>query len=382
MKNKKGFTLVELLAVIVILAVILVIAVPQIMGVIDSARIGSLESTAKLIAKSAERYYNEKEMLGETLSTVSCSEVAKINEEDYESCSIEFIEKEAYVTIVGKGKFNNKSICGGTKEEANIIEYCSTSTYTISYNLNGGDATNIENYTVDTDAITLVNPTKFAHTFTGWTGSNGEIPQVSVTIPKGSRGNKTYTANYQPINYTITNLITNGSFENGTTGWKIYSSSVQTDNKHSGTSSLCNSTSSRWYGAKIQNEITAISPLDIVYMLAYVNIPTLNSDTNYYYMGISDEVGHDYQTMNVSQSTNGWVKMSSRKAMPVDSTPTIFFTNYFHKLNESTTVNTAYVDDIMIVNLTTTFGAGNEPSKEWCDNNFSYFDGTRSMTFE
>ena len=38
-KKKKAFTLVELLAVIVILAVILVIAIPQIMNVIKTARI-------------------------------------------------------------------------------------------------------------------------------------------------------------------------------------------------------------------------------------------------------------------------------------------------------------------------------------------------------
>ncbi len=49
MKKKKGFTPVELLAVI------LVIAVPQIMSVIESARKGSIESTAKLIAEGSER---------------------------------------------------------------------------------------------------------------------------------------------------------------------------------------------------------------------------------------------------------------------------------------------------------------------------------------
>ena len=49
-KKKRGFTLVELLAVIVILAVILVIAVPRIMSVIKDAKLGSIESTAKLIA--------------------------------------------------------------------------------------------------------------------------------------------------------------------------------------------------------------------------------------------------------------------------------------------------------------------------------------------
>ena len=45
-KNKKGFTLIELLAVIVILAIIALIATPQILGVIETARVGSAESSA------------------------------------------------------------------------------------------------------------------------------------------------------------------------------------------------------------------------------------------------------------------------------------------------------------------------------------------------
>ena len=57
MKKKEGFTLVEFLAVIVILAVILVIAVPQIISVIESARKGSIELTAKLIAEGEKRIY-------------------------------------------------------------------------------------------------------------------------------------------------------------------------------------------------------------------------------------------------------------------------------------------------------------------------------------
>ncbi|MEF2690303.1 MAG: type II secretion system protein, partial [Bacilli bacterium] len=75
MKKKKGFTLVELLAVIVILAVILVIAVPQIMSVIESARKGSIESTAKLIAEGAEREYTNRKILGKD-TNVLCSDVS------------------------------------------------------------------------------------------------------------------------------------------------------------------------------------------------------------------------------------------------------------------------------------------------------------------
>lgn len=54
MKNKKGFTLVELLAVIVILAIILAIAIPSITGLIESQRRSAFESNIKMIIKGME----------------------------------------------------------------------------------------------------------------------------------------------------------------------------------------------------------------------------------------------------------------------------------------------------------------------------------------
>ena len=81
------------------------------------------------------------------------------------------------------------SICG-EKETKNVI------TYTIDYVLNSGSAINPANYNVETETFTLNNPTKTGYTFTGWTGSNGNTAQTTVTIPKGSYGNKNYTANF------------------------------------------------------------------------------------------------------------------------------------------------------------------------------------------
>ena len=100
MKNK-GFTLVELLAVIVILAVILIFAMPKISDVIKNSKEASLETTAKLIASQAENKYTENQVLDGS-STIKCSDVAKINDTDYESCNITFDSKgNAKVSIVG-----------------------------------------------------------------------------------------------------------------------------------------------------------------------------------------------------------------------------------------------------------------------------------------
>ena len=52
--NKIGFTLVELLAVIVVLAIIMVIAIPNILGIIDKARNDSFASTAKMMIEAAK----------------------------------------------------------------------------------------------------------------------------------------------------------------------------------------------------------------------------------------------------------------------------------------------------------------------------------------
>ena len=54
-RNTKGFTLVELLAVIVILAIIALIATPIILGVIEDARKGAAKSSALGFADAVEK---------------------------------------------------------------------------------------------------------------------------------------------------------------------------------------------------------------------------------------------------------------------------------------------------------------------------------------
>ena len=77
--------------------------------------------------------------------------------------------------------------------------------YSISYDLNGGtlEHENPSIYNVETPSFTLNNPTKTGYEFTGWTGSNGATPQVTVTVSQGTTGDLNYKANWMPITYVI-----------------------------------------------------------------------------------------------------------------------------------------------------------------------------------
>ena len=81
--------------------------------------------------------------------------------------------------------------------------------YTITMDLNGGSGQEKVVYTMTDEDFELPTPTRNGYEFVGWTGERITTPQTSVKIPKGSTGNKAYTANWKVIRYTIT-LVTNG----------------------------------------------------------------------------------------------------------------------------------------------------------------------------
>ena len=121
--------------------------------------------------------------------------------------------KEGY-TFIGWTDDNSQTpdtnyvINTGSTGNKNIKANYEKINYTITYNLNGGSLSDGQDnpikYTVESEKITLNNPSKEGYTFIGWTGSNGTTPETSVSISKGSTGNKEYVANYEAVEYTIT----------------------------------------------------------------------------------------------------------------------------------------------------------------------------------
>ena len=98
--------------------------------------------------------------------------------------------------------------------------------YTITYNLDNGELetgkTNPEKYTIESDSITLNNPTRTGYTFKGWSSGDDNNPIQTVTIAKGSSGAKSYTAIWEATTYTITYIMDGGTnHADNPSGYKI-----------------------------------------------------------------------------------------------------------------------------------------------------------------
>ena len=103
----------------------------------------------------------------------------------------------------------NVTIPKGSTGDKTYIENWELTEYNITMDLNGGSGQEKVVYTMTDEDFELPTPTRNGYEFVGWTGEGITMPQTSVIIPKGSTGNKAYTANWQVIEYTIT-LDTNG----------------------------------------------------------------------------------------------------------------------------------------------------------------------------
>ena len=103
----------------------------------------------------------------------------------------------------------NVTIPKGSTGDKTYIENWELTGYTITMDLNGGSGQEKVIYTITDEDFELPTPTRNGYEFVGWTGEDITTPQTRVKIPKGSTGNKAYTANWKVIEYTIT-LDTNG----------------------------------------------------------------------------------------------------------------------------------------------------------------------------
>ena len=85
-------------------------------------------------------------------------------------------------------------------EDAITLPYDAGEVYKITYDLDGGvlndGSHNPGSYAEISLPFSLSIPTKDGYELIGWTGSNGDTPELEVTILKGTTGNLNYKANW------------------------------------------------------------------------------------------------------------------------------------------------------------------------------------------
>lgn len=125
--GKRGFTLVELLAVIVILAIILAIAIPGIAGIIGSATRGAFGSDAKMVLKQLEYQKLEDPNFDESIVDETMVTSYNLSNENYQDLAVGIVSTKPYIVIVGKGKWAGLKACG-TMQNMKVVNASDTTT--------------------------------------------------------------------------------------------------------------------------------------------------------------------------------------------------------------------------------------------------------------
>ena len=276
--------------------------------------------------------------------------------------------------------------------------------YSIKYELNGGSygSSHPSSYTSSSSSQTLTvsNPTRSGYAFSGWSisrsSSGGSSPTISGTtlrIPANSYGNITLTANWGSSSYTVIMESSGypskigglaGGFEN--TGWS--DANYDTAHVRSGDYAL------RIIGSAGSNESTISTS-------SLIPINTSNQNHIFYvqYWGYQEErteastqvywpIVESPMAVEVGANTNRNMSLGPAGQWNMYS----FYDNRLSVQNISAINNfridfdnagnagTIWIDDVLLLDLTEIFGAGNEPSKEWCDQNI--ISGTNVQTID
>ena len=195
--KKKGFTLVELLAVIVILAIIALIATPMIIGVIEKAKIGALKSSVDGLVESANLYYAQKQLKNDFQTTeFSCESTGCKNENEI----LEIKGKVDYgkIKIYSDGKI---SICVENEKNAAIklAESDSVEVKTGSCNVVG------DTYTID-ELVSLNKYNELKEKYDALGEENSELKAVGDATSEEIIENKKVLVNGKEVVGTMPNI--------------------------------------------------------------------------------------------------------------------------------------------------------------------------------
>ena len=213
--------------------------------------------------------------------------------------------------------------------------------------------------------------------------STGEknVSNMADTIKMEASGVKGTT-------YQLRNMITNGGFEEGIKNWRKSAISTVDGMDNEVSSTECKSGTNSLYinprGWQVQKLSGAISKGDKIYLGSSIYQKTMTKHGIHSSISTNrdKELGKWYGQfitplegkINFTNITNEFARHGVIVVVGDD-------TEIYAQIGSDTASTTdGYVDNIVVINLTKTFGAGNEPNLAWCNANIEYFEGTTSIT--
>jgi prepilin-type N-terminal cleavage/methylation domain-containing protein len=195
--RKNAFTLIELLAVIVILAIILSIAVPSISNVIDTSTKEAFGIDAKMILRAIDNKKLENSDFDvETINNDNIGNLLNITNTNYSSVNIMMEDKNIIITLVGTNKWNGLVACG-TYNNIRVVESmndCSNDVISPVITLLGSNSININMGEVYIDA--------------GATATDNRDGDITNKIVVSGTVNPSIPGIYT-ITYTVTDMANN-----------------------------------------------------------------------------------------------------------------------------------------------------------------------------
>ena len=199
-------------------------------------------------------------------------------------------------------------------------------------------------------------------------------PVIANTNAETSSGKSVLssdTSTVVPI-YRITNMVVNGSFENGSTGWTAtnFTMTANSTYKQSGSYSMPILGTTTY--AQMTQNVAIIAGNKYYGKVSFLRVGTLDNSGQYDILGFT--AGEmDFATSDNTNipTTSQWYNLSN--IVSGIETKTVQLRKYTYSKVA------VYTDSYTLIDLTSTFGAGKEPSKAWCDANLNYFDGTQNF---
>ncbi len=259
--------------------------------------------------------------------------------------------KDGYKTLVWSDG-TNTYIPGTSTMPDKALTLTATATaedYTITYDLAGGTVagTNPSGYNVETDSFTLINPTKNGYEFLGWTGTGLDAASKSVTVEKGSTGERTYTATWKPVTYNISYSYDGGSVATE----NPYSYTIESDPITLNTPTKTGYAFAGWEGTDIEGKAESVtiatgSTGHRTYTATWTESDA-NYTVNFYQEDLNADTFTKVDTKTVPSTTNKVITATTDK-VDYDG-----FTYANAKLNDGSVVTefTVAADGSSVINL-------------------------------